>query len=277
MPAPHLPTLPPAVDREAVQSARLTALALLLDALAACLVAPVPAPNPAVELASRHLAKAVTTGRSAVLLLHAGSWADAAILTRAVIEQLFAYRWVVHDPAQAATRAALGTLKQAWANAQYLEALAAAAEGEDAARLAQAAAPYRAEASRLLAALAEALGQSPAQVRRAAMARVSEKAVAVQVDPRFSIPFAHYSGFVHSDDAALAWFGQQTGEAVRFGLVARPPHLPVAADLHHALLAVVAAVRPACPGLVDAPLQAVLAAQAAWLAAADRLDPPRPT
>jgi hypothetical protein len=261
----------------AVAVARLDALAQLLDAFEARLAAPTPAPTPAADLALRHLAKALASGRSAVLLLRAGAWADAAVLTRTVIEQLFAYRWVVHDPAQAATRAALGTLKQAWANAQYLEALAAAAEVEDAARLAQAAAPYRAEASRLLAALAEALGLSPAQVRRAAMARVSEKAVAVQVDPRFSIPFAHYSGFVHSDDAALAWFGQPMGEAVRFGLAARPPHLPVAADLHHALLAVVAAVRPACPGLVDGSLQAVLEAHAAWLAAADRLDPPRPT
>jgi hypothetical protein len=272
-----LPPLSPDADRDALQAARLAALEALLDAVVARLAAPLPASPPAADLALRHLAKALTSGRSAVLLLRAGAWADAAVLTRAVIEQLFTYRWVVHDPAQAATRAALGTLKQAWANAQYLEALAAAAEGEDAARLAQAATPYRAEASRLLGALSEALGLSPAQVRRAAMARVSEKAVAVQVDPRFSIPFAHYSGFVHSDDAALAWFGEPADEAVRFGLVARPPHLPVAADLHHALLAVVAAVRPACPGLVDAPLQAMLEAQAAWLAAADRLDPPRAT
>ncbi|MEB3223245.1 MAG: DUF5677 domain-containing protein [Candidatus Sericytochromatia bacterium] len=274
MPRPPLPPLPPAADRDAVLAARLTALALLLDALEAHLAGPGPAPPPAEDLAWRHLAKAVATGRGAVLLLRAGAWADAAILTRAVIEQLFAYGWVVHDPALAAARAEMATLKQAWANAQYLEALAATAPPADASRLAAAAGPYREAADRLLGELSARLDLSPAQVRRAATTRVSEKAVAVQVDPRFSIPFAHYSGFVHSDGTALAWYGPPVGEAGRYGLGPRPARVPVAADLHHALLAVVGAVREACPALGEAALQAELAAHVAWLGQADALDPP---
>jgi hypothetical protein len=170
----------------------------------------------------------VASTRSALLLLQAGRWPDACILTRAVIEQLFGYLWVEQDPH---VRLRMVTLKQEWANAQYLEGLAATADEANRAHLAEAAVAYREAAARLLAELTAELGLTEKQVRTQANAKVSAKANEVQVDPRFSIPFAHYSGFVHTDGTALARFG----DGSRYGA---PPEtdLPVAADLHRTLV-----------------------------------------
>ncbi|MDB5096127.1 MAG: hypothetical protein JWM80_548 [Cyanobacteria bacterium RYN_339] len=208
--------------------ADLQRLEALVDHVDALLAASVAAPTALQDLGLRHLAKGAASTRSALLLLREGRWPDACILTRAVIEQLFSYLWVVQDPLLAEARSRMVTLKQEWANAQYLEGLAATAAEPQRTRLAEAAVAYREAASVLLADLSAELGLTEKQVRTQANAKVSAKANEVQVDPRFSIPFAYYSGFVHTDGIALAHFA---------GYAAAPePDLPVAADLHRTML-----------------------------------------
>jgi hypothetical protein len=157
------------------------------------------------------------------------------------------------------------TLKQEWANAQYLEGLAACAPEPARTQLAQAAVAYREAATALLQGLTARLGLTEKQVRTQANAKVSAKANEVQVDPRFSIPFAHYSGFVHTDGTALARFGQSGA----YG--ASPiPEVPVASDLHRVLIQVLAEVGPRTGLDTDA----CRAAHLAWLDEVDAKDPP---
>jgi hypothetical protein len=250
-----LPDHQPFISRADLFPLRLDAIDALVQAIEGLL-----AGQPA-DLGPRHLQKAAGSARSAVLLLRAGQWPDACILTRAVLEQLFSYLWVVQDPDLAEDREEMVTLKQEWANAQYLEGLAATAPDATREELALAAVAYREAATELLQRLTARLGLTEKQVRTQANAKVSAKANEVQVDPRFSIPFAHYSGFVHTDGTALAYFGQP--------LPAVPP-VPVASDLHRALLQVLIEVAPRS-GL-DA--TALGEAHRTWLDAVDAKDPP---
>ena len=59
------------------------------------------------DLALRHLAKATGSAGSAAALIRAGRWIDACILVRALYEQVFAFLWVMHDPARAEARSAM--------------------------------------------------------------------------------------------------------------------------------------------------------------------------
>jgi hypothetical protein len=252
---------------------RLEVLSGLVDEVERRLSArPVAAPSPVEDLSLRHLAKAAGTARSAIALMRAGAWIDAGILVRAVFEQLFGCLWVVQDPERAGTRATMVTIKQEWANAKYLEGLAAGAAPEDRAALLEEAGRYRAIAEALLAELAAKLGTTEKKVRDEASLRVSAKAFEVNLGPRFSIPFAYYSGFVHSDGNALAAYGAAGPEGVSYRL-AGPPQTPVplASDLHHVLLRLIAEVRRRCARLDWPGAEADLDAQARWLAEADRL------
>lgn len=233
----------------------LAALRTLAENLQAGVVWNLPEPTPAEDLALCHLAKAIASTRATVLLLQAELWSDAGILVRSVIEQLFAYLWVVQDPARQQVRAEMVSLKQAWANAQYLEGLAEQAAPEAQAPLRQAAQAYRAKADALLATLSTQLALPPTKVRREALARVSVKAVEVQLPARLRIAFAQYSGLAHSDGEALAHFRAARGQA--YGLQAPPDTLPLAADMHEALWSLAAEVTRRCARLCSPQLAKV--------------------
>lgn len=267
-----LPEPQSAASLEALPSLRLMAVEALIAALDECLEGAGPLePDPLADFSLRHLAKAVGTARAAAALIRAAAWSDACILIRALFEQLFAYLWVVQDPGRAETRRAMVTLKQEWANAKYLEGLArVAAPAEREALLAEAE-RYREAAQALLTSLASALGRSEKQVRDEATLRVSAKAFEVSLDPRFSVPYAYYSGFVHTDGSALEAFGSRTPEGLCYGSRGRAPvHLPLAGDLHRVLLRLAADTLARAPELGGAPQRdAQLAAHADWLEAAD--------
>ncbi len=122
---------------------------------------------------------------------------------------------------------------------------------------------------------AERLGATEKQVRDEATRRVSAKAIEVNVGPAFSLPYAHYSGFVHSDGNALAAYVCETPAGIRYDVRGTAPTgIPLASDLHRALLRLVDEVRQRCPRLNGPEADAFYAAQAAWLAAADARDRP---
>lgn len=260
--------------QEALPSLRLEALQALVDFLEARLEAgPVPAPSRLEDLSWLHLAKAAGTTRSALLLIADRRWPDACILARAVFEQLFIYLWVVQDPDRADARSTMVTIKQEWANAKYLEGLAANAGPAAEPRLLAEAARYRAVAEAMLTELAAALGTTEKKVRDEATRRVSLKAIEVNLGPAFSLPYAHYSGFVHSDGNALAAYGAATPEGRRYGSRGMTPMaLPVARDLHRALLRLIDEVMTRCPRLAWPGAAAYFEAHAAWLAAVDARD-----
>lgn len=211
---------------------------------------PLLAPDPLEDFSARHLAKATGTTRSALRLIDAGHGSDAAVLVRTVLEGLFTYMWVVQDPARASVRGRMVDLKQAWANAKYLEALALRADEADAERLMTEAAGSRAEAEGLLDVLAEELGTTPKKVRDEATLRASLKGIEVNLGPRFSVPYARYSGIAHSDGHSLAGYGVATPAGVVYGITGGlPPDVPLADDLHHALLRLALEVRARCPRL----------------------------
>lgn len=215
-----MPPSPAPESLDALSAQRLAALDDLLAALEGALAQASP-DRPLADFTWRHLAKAVGTGRSAVQLLRAGAWSDAAILVRALYEQLFVYLWVAREPELAEARREMVSLKQDWANAQYLDRLAAQTEGPERARLEAEAAVCREAAQARLSRLAAELGLSEKQVRDTASLRVSAKAFEVNLEPAFSVPYATYSGFVHSDGMALEAFG---------GFSPRPPQ-PARFDL----------------------------------------------
>ncbi len=245
-------------------------IAAALDFIAGHLTgAPFPAPTALEDFSLRHLAKGAGTTRAALRLMQDASWSDACILTRAVFEQLFTYLWVVQDPGKADVRATMVTIKQEWANAKYLEGLARIADAASEARLLAEAARYRAVAEALLAQLAATLGTTEKKVRDEATLRVSLKAMEVNLGPRFSVPYAYYSGFVHSDGNALAAYGHETPAGMVYIPAGGPIDLPLASDLHRVLLQLVAEVRPRCDRFAWPDADAFFAGQAAWLAAAD--------
>lgn len=231
--------------------------------------APFPAPTPLEDFSLRHLAKGAGTTRAAWRLLEAAAWSDACVLTRAVFEQLFTYLWVVQDPDKADVRSTMVTIKQEWANAKYLEGLAKIAEPASEARLLGEAARYRAVAEALLAELAARLGTTEKKVRDEATLRVSLKAMEVNLGPRFSVPYAYYSGFVHSDGNALAAYGVETPAGVVYRVAGGGIGLPLASDLHRVLLQLATEVMPRCARFPWPGADAFFAGQAAWLAEAD--------
>jgi hypothetical protein len=268
----------PAIDFPAAADdlpRRLAVMDQLVSALGGWLTAaPVPAPSGLEDLSLRHLAKATGTTRSAMRLMRDGCWTDAGILIRAVFEQLFGYLWVVQDAGRAGIRTTMVTIKQEWANAKYLEGLAACAAPDAAEVLLAEADKYKRVADALLAELAERLGTTEKKVRDEAKLRVSAKAIEVNLGPRFSIPYAHYSGFVHSDGNALKAYGTETPAGTAYSITGDlPAGVPLASDLHHALLRMAEEVRVRCPRLDWPGADAFLAAQADWLAAADAARP----
>ena len=269
-----LPALDAAASPQAWLGLRLSALDGLVASLTRRLSAMRPAaPTPLEDLSLRHLAKATGTTRSAVRLMRDGCWTDAGILIRAIYEQLFAYLWVVQDPAKVEIRRTMVTIKQEWANAKYLEGLAANAEPEARERLLAEARAYKEVAEALLTRLAAELGTTEKKVRDEAKLRVSAKAIEVNVGPRFTIPYAHYSGFVHSDGNALAAYGELTDAGMAYTIRGhRPMGVPFASDVHHVLLRMAEETHTRCPGLAWAGLDACLSAHAGWLAEADRLE-----
>lgn len=260
------PDLPPADLQEARFAALEAAIGLLDRRLGA---SPFPSPTPLEDLSLRHLAKGVATARSALALLRAGAWPDACILVRAVFEQLFTYLWVVQDPARAEVRATMVTIKQDWANAKYLEGLAANADEADRADLLAEAGAYRTAAEALLDRLAAELGTTAKKVRDEASMRASLKAMEVNLGPRFSVPYAYYSGFVHTDGNALAPFGAPGAGGTTYRTAGAGTSLPLASDLHRVLLRLAAEVRARCGRFGWGEADAALAASAAWLEAAD--------
>lgn len=246
---------------------RLTAVEALVGYLNQHLSTRPVAPTPLEDYSLRHLAKATGTARSAVMLMRDRCGIDAGILIRAVFEQLFVYLWVVQDAERAEARSVMVTLKQEWANAKYLEGLAVNAAPEAQARLLEEALSYKDIANTLLAQLAAELGTTEKKVRDEATLRVSAKANEVNVDPAFSIPYAHYSGFAHSDGNALAAYSDGETYSIR-GM----PHarVPLAGDLHRVLLRLTAEVKTRCPHAAWEKADAYLASHAAWLAEADK-------
>lgn len=243
---------------------QLAAIAALIDTLDGALAPPVPAPTAIEDLSLRHLAKAVGSARSALVLMHEGCWTDACIVVRAIFEQLFTYLWVVQDPQKADYRADMVTFKQEWANYKYLEGLAAGAPEAARGPLLEAAARYREVAERMLADLAAHLGTTEKKVRDEASMRASLKAIEVNLGPPFSIPYAHYSCFVHSDGVALSAFGTPTPEGVRYSSHGVPTQdLPLADDLQRVLVRMVQEVLPRCPVQHARGLGALLAAHTA--------------
>lgn len=270
-----LPDHAGATAREDLLALRLDAIGTLVAYLARQLeTSAIAHPTPLEDLSLRHLAKATGTARSAVLLMREACWTDACILTRAVYDQLFSYLWVVQDPDRAGARMVMVTIKQEWANAKYLEGLAVNATPADRATLLDESARYRRIAEALLAQLATELGTTEKKVRDEATLRVSAKAVEVNLGPRYSVPYAHYSGFVHSDGNALASYGAATPGGMAYSIKGTPPAgVPLASDLHHVLLRLAAEVTARCPALNWPEAQAMLAAQADWLASVDAKDP----
>jgi hypothetical protein len=264
--------------REALLALRLKALTQLVSYLEALLASPVIDPSGLEDLSLRHLAKAAGTTRSALVLMGEGSWSDACILVRAVFEQLFGYLWVVQDPLKADARNVMVTIKQEWANAKYLEGLAVNADSIAQEKLLEAAQAYKAIAEGLMAELAAKLGTTEKKVRDEAKMRVSAKAVEVNLGPEFSIPYAHYSGFAHSDGNALAAYGQARADGVHYSIRgAAPQGLPVASDLHRALLRLASEALQRCPRLNVAEVEATLKAHATWLDEVDAKEPWEPS
>lgn len=235
-------------------------IAACTDEIARWLGTPFPDPTPLEDFALRHLAKGAGSARSALRLMEAAAWGDACIVVRAIFEQLFTYLWVVQDPAKAEIRAAMVTLKQEWANAKYLEGLARNAAPADEERLLAESARYRAVADALLADLAARLGTTEKKVRDEATMRVSLKAMEVNLGPRFSVPYAYYSGFVHTDGNALAAYG----DGGTYRLAPADPGYPLAADLLRVLLQLVAEVRPRCARFPWPEADALFSEQVAW-------------
>lgn len=234
--------------------AELSAIAELVQALDDALAAPVDAPSPIEDLSLRHLAKAVGSARSALLLMREGCWTEACIVVRAIFEQLFTYLWVVQDPDKAGYRATMVTFKQEWANYKYLEGLAAGAPEAARGPLLEAATQYREVAERMLAELAQQLGTTEKKVRDEASMRASLKAIEVNLGPPFSLPYAYYSSFVHSDGVALSAFGAPGPDGVRYSSHGVPTQdLPLAADLHRVLDRLAHEVRLRCPALPTSP------------------------
>jgi hypothetical protein len=259
------------VTAEARRGEAIAALLADLDAWLAAAAG--PPPTPLEDLSLRHVAKAAGTARSALALVAAGGWPDACILVRAIFEQLFTYLWVVQDPARAEIRAAMGTLKQEWANAKYLEGVAANAREADRPALLAEVARYRAVAEALLAELAATLGTTEKKVRDEATMRVSLKAIEVSLGPAYSIPYAYYSGYVHSDGVALGAFGAIDAVGARYA--ARPPGpppFPLLADLHRVMVRLASEARARCPRLGGPDAGARLAAHQAALGAVDPQD-----
>lgn len=244
-------------------------IAATVDEIERWLGSPFPAPTPLEDFALRHLAKGAASARSALRLMEAAAWGDACIVVRAIFEQLFTYLWVVQDPAKAEIRAAMVTLKQEWANAKYLEGLARNAAPADEARLLAASARYRAVAEALLADLAARLGTTEKRVRDEATMRVSLKAMEVNLGPRFSVPYAYYSGYVHTDGNALAAYGEAGPGGHTYRLAPADPGYPLAADVLRVLLQLVAEVRPRCARFPWPGADMFFGAQAAWLDAAE--------
>lgn len=275
----HLPDSLPdhrdATAREDLLALRLDAISGLVAYVAHQLkTAPIVKPTPLEDLSLRHMAKAAGTARSAVLLMRDRCWTDACILTRAVYDQLFSYLWVVQDPQRAGARMVMVTIKQEWANAKYLEGLAANAAPDDRETLLAESVRYRRIAETLLARLAAELGTTEKKVRDEATLRVSAKAVEVNLGPRYSVPYAHYSGFVHSDGNALASYGEPGPSGMAYDIKGLPPAgVPLASDLHHVLLRLAGEVMARCPALDWPGAEAFVAAQAAWLASVDAKDP----
>lgn len=268
-----LPDLRAADSPASLARLRLGALEALVAYLKDHLATGVASPSALEDYSLRQLAKATGTTRSAVLLMRDQCWTDACILARAVFEQLFAYLWVVQDPDRAGVRTRMVSLKQEWANAKYLEGLASQAGPEARSPLLEEAAAYKRVADAMLRELAAELGTTEKKVRDEATLRVSAKAFEVNVGPAFSIPYAHYSGFVHSDGNALAAYGIAAHGATVYDIRGRRPlHVPLAADLHRALLRLADEVRSRCPSLSAPAHAAYLAAHRAWLAEADRAD-----
>ncbi|MFN3430162.1 MAG: hypothetical protein ACK46X_09420, partial [Candidatus Sericytochromatia bacterium] len=158
---------------------RLAVMDRLVAALEGWLTAgPFVAPSGLEDLSLRHLAKATGTARSAMLLMRDACWTDAGILIRAVFEQLFGYLWVVQDIDRADVRTTMVTIKQEWANAKYLEGLAACAAPEAAAELLAEADKYKRVADALLSQLAERLGTTEAVIDLAAPLAMIPPAIA---------------------------------------------------------------------------------------------------
>lgn len=268
-PFPDLSTVQDPAD---VLPLHVAVLDMLVERLAHPLTAgPIAELTPLEDYSLRHLAKAAGTTRSALVLMRDRCWTDACILTRAVFEQLFAYLWVVQDPGRAEVRSVMVTLKQEWANAKYLEGLAVNAPPGAQARLLAEAARYKGVADALLARLAAELGTTEKKVRDEATLRISAKAIAVNVGPEFSIPYAHYSGFVHSDGNALAAYATPTEAGMTYSLRGLPPvAVPLASDLHRVLLKLVSEIRARCPHVDWPGAEQELRAHAEWLAAAER-------
>lgn len=266
-----MPLPPPPASPDALLAARLCAIEHLVDRVATALDDAPTAPGALEDLSLRHLAKGAASARAAVGLVRAGAWSDACILTRAIFEQLFAFLWVMHEPAKAEARAAMVTLKQEWANAKYLEGLAASAAPGEQQELLREAAGYRAVAEALLARLAAELGTTEKKVRDEATLRVSAKAFEVHLGPPFSVPYAYYSGFVHTDGTSLEGFARRTEGGLRYSTHPVTTRLPLASDLHRSLLRLVFEAWVRCPGLDWRMGEALLREHAAWLAAADAL------
>lgn len=274
-----IPTPPPdrlpdprgCARREDLLALRLAALSALVGYLEGQLVsAPIARPTPLEDLSLRHLAKATGTTRSALALMREGCFTDACILTRAIFDQLFSYLWVVQDPLRAAARQVMVTIKQEWANAKYLEGLAVNAEPEARDDLLAESRRYREIAEALMARLASELGTTEKKVRDEATLRVSAKAIEVNLGPRFSVPYAHYSGFVHSDGNALAAYGTLGPDGMAYSIKGLPPAgVPLASDLHHVLLRLSSEVLARCPALRRPEAEALLSAHATWLAEVD--------
>jgi hypothetical protein len=123
-----------------------------------------------------------------------------------------------------------------------------------------------------MASLAAELGTTEKKVRDEAKERVSAKAVEVNLGPEFSIPYAHYSGFVHTDGNALAAYGRAVEGGVRYDMRGdRPALVPLGADLHRALLRV-AEETTSRVGAGWPEAGALWEAHAAWQAAMDERD-----
>jgi hypothetical protein len=265
-----LPDLRLATDRAELPPLRTVALTGLADFIEARLTAgPFAAPTALEDLSFRHLAKAAGTTRSALSLMDDARWTDACILTRAVFEQLFTYLWIVQDVSRAEIRSVMVTIKQEWANAKYLEGLASGAPPEAQAELLNEAERYKQVADALLARLAAELGTTEKKVRDEAKLRVSAKAVEVNLGPAYSVPYAHYSGFVHSDGVALAAYGGPTPEGMRYSLKGAAPEVPLTSDLHRGLLRMAIEVRSRCERFAWEGAEGLFEAHSRWLEAAD--------
>lgn len=265
--------LPPLLPGANLEPARLAAIETLASYFEGRLQA-APLTNAGIleGLALRHLAKAVGSTGSALALIRQGRRVDACVLVRAIFEQLFAFLWVAQDPQKAHVRATMVTIKQEWANAKYLEGLLPLAPDDTRDELVAEAAAYKARADALLADVAGQLGTTEKKVRDEAKLRVSAKAVEVNLGPAFTVPYAYYSGYVHTDGNALDAFAVETPAGLAFDVRGTlPERLPLAADLHRVLLRMAEEAIARSPAFARPGDHAVLARHAAWLAEAARV------